>query len=138
MGSRGLTPLGNAVPFVCFDFVGRARLLHTGVAAHACNRQHHGLVKQDKPLGLVDGTLGRLWVVKNDKGLALGAQVRFGDNVDDGAEFGEDGVEGVAQGFWLDALLEVAHVDPAAGGGKLVNVVQVGCVTSSSRRDVGR
>lgn len=102
------------MPLVRLHLLRRAGLLHAGVAAHARQRQYHGLIEQHEALGLFDGALCGVRVVKGNKSLALGAQVRLGDNVDNGAELREDGVEGVAQRLRLDALLEVAHVYPGS------------------------
>lgn len=88
-----------------------ASLLNRRVASGAGECEVHGLVEEVEALDFLDGLEGRLGVLEYDEGLALGLQVRLGDDVDDGAVLGEDGVEGDLQGIRLDALLEVAHVD---------------------------
>lgn len=88
--------------------------LDGGIAARPGQGELHGLLEQLEALDLLDGAEGRLGLVEDDKGLALGLEVRLGDDVDDVAVLGEDDLEGLAQRLRLDALLEVADVDTVA------------------------
>lgn len=61
-------------------------------------------------MDLLDGALGRFHIIEHDEGLALGLEVRLGDEIDDIAVFRED----VRQGFFelvdFDPLLQVANL----------------------------
>ena len=81
------------------------------VAPSPGEREVHGFVKELEALDLVDGGLGRFWVLKNNESLALGLQVRLGDDVDDVSILGENGTECLLERFRLDALLEITHVN---------------------------
>lgn len=101
---------------MCVKLVFVARLHDGGVAARPRQRNLHRLVEQREALHLLDGRQGRLGLVEDHKGLALGLEVRLGHNVDHAAIFREDGAQRLLERLWLDALLEVAHVDPAKRG----------------------
>lgn len=105
------TLLSDTSALVELELLVVAGLLNRGVASGASEGELHGLVEEVEALDLLDGLQGGLRLFKDDEGLALGLQVGLGDDVDDGAVFGEDGVEGGLEGFGLDALFEVAHVD---------------------------
>jgi hypothetical protein len=107
------TLLSQSPALVVLKLLVVAGALDGGVAAGAGQGDLHGLLEQLEALDLLDGALGGVGAVKDDKGLALGLQVRLGDNVDDGAILGEDGLERGTQRLGLDALLEVAHVHTA-------------------------
>lgn len=87
--------------------------LDGGVAAGAREGDLHGLVEELEALDLLHGAQGGLGAVEDDEGLALSLQVRLGDDVDDVAILGEDGLKRCAQRLGLNALLEVAHVHTA-------------------------
>lgn len=93
-----------------------ASQLHGGIAPGARQRDMHRLLEQLEALHLLDGGQRRLGLIEDDEGLALGLEVRLGHNVDHVAILGEDGVQRLLERLRLDALLEVAHVDPAGGG----------------------
>lgn len=88
-----------------------ACLLDRGVASGAGEGELHGLVEEVEALDFLYGLQGGLGLLEDDEGLALSLQVGLGDDVDDGAVLGEDGVEGGLERLRLDALLEVAHVN---------------------------
>lgn len=90
-----------------------AGLHHGGIAPGASQRDHHRLVEQLEALHLLDGCHGRLRVLEHDKGLALGLQICLGHDIDHVTIFGEDGAQGLLEGFRFDALLEIAYVNPA-------------------------
>ena len=90
--------------------------LHRGVAPGAGPSNLHGLVKELEAVGFVDGLLGRLGVLEDDEGLALGLQVRLGDDFDDVAILGEDSLQRGLERLGLHALLEVAHIDTVRAG----------------------
>lgn len=77
----------------------------------AGERDLNGVVEEVEAVGLVDGLQGGLGAVVDDKGLALGLEVFSCDDLDDVAKLGEDDVQGGLEGFLLDALFEVSHVD---------------------------
>lgn len=56
-----------------------------------------------------------LGAVEDDKGLAFGFQVGFGDDVDDLAVLGEELGEGLFELLDFDALFEVADVEAMGG-----------------------
>ncbi len=87
-----------------------ARLEHGGIAAGAGQGELHGLVEELEALDVVDGGEGGLGGVEDDKSLALGLEVRLGDDVNHVAILGEDGAQGLFKRLGLDALLEVADV----------------------------
>ncbi len=96
---------------VRLELLGRAVGRDRRVTARLGYGQAHGLVKQREAVDLVDGLLGARRRVEHDKRLALGLEVRLGDDVDDLAELGKDGAQGGRQGLGLGALLEVLDVD---------------------------
>jgi hypothetical protein len=117
--------LGHAPALVRVKLVLVAGLEDGGVAPGSGQRQVHGLLEQLEALDLVDGGLGGLGLVEDDKGLALGLEVGLGDDVDDVAILGEDGAQGFLEDVGLDALFEVAHVN-AVGGGQVWSVARPG------------
>lgn len=88
-----------------------ASLNNGSVAPRPRQGHHHGLLKQLEALEIVDGSLSRLGLVKDHKGLALGLEVGLGDDINDISVLGEDGAQGLLEGLWLDALLEIAYID---------------------------
>jgi hypothetical protein len=100
---------------VCVKFLLIASLDHGGIASGARHGNVHRLLEELEALHIFDGCLRRLRAVENDKGLALGLEVRLGHNVNHVAILGEDGAQGLFERLGLDALLEVAYVDPANG-----------------------
>lgn len=89
--------------------------LHRRIAPGLRICQLHRLVEQLETLHLLDGRRRALDRVKHYEGLALCLEVGFGDNVNDGAVFGEQLGEGLDQLRGLDALFEVADVDARFG-----------------------
>jgi len=110
---RRHTLLGHPAALVGVKLVLVARLQHGGIAAGAGQGELHGLVKELEALDVVDGGEGGLGGVEDNKGLALGLEVRLGDNVNHVAILGKDGAQGLLERLGLDALLEVADVHPA-------------------------
>lgn len=111
------TLLGRPVPLVLLQRLVVLEPLHRRVATRPRQRDLYRLVEQVEAVGLLDGAARRLGVVVDDEGLALGLEVRLGHDVDDGAELGEDGAEGLLERLRLDALLEVPHVHAVEEGG---------------------
>lgn len=109
------TFLCQPASFVVLELVLVAGALHRGVAPGAGPSDLHGLVKELEAVGFVNGLLGRLGVLEDDESLAFGFQVRLGDDVDDVAILGEDNLQRGLERLGLDALLEVAHIDPVRG-----------------------
>lgn len=101
---------------MCVKLLLVASLHHGGIAPGARQRKMHWLLEELEALDVLDGCLRRLGAVEDDKGLALGLEVRLGHDVNHVAIFGKDGAERFLERFRLDALLEVAYVDPANGG----------------------
>lgn len=91
-----------------------AGLHHGGIAAGASHRDLHRLVEELEALDVLDGSLGSLGRVENDKGLALGLEVCLGDDIDHVAILGKDGAQGLLEWLGLDALLQVTDVNPAS------------------------
>ena len=93
-----------------------APILQDGrIASSSGQRQVHRLLEQLEALDLLDGCLGGFGLLENDKSLALGLEVGLGDNIDDVAVLGEEGVQSFLESVRLDALLKVAHVDAVKG-----------------------
>lgn len=101
-------------PLVLLKLILGSELLHCRIAPGPGQRHLHGLLEQVEAVGLLCRLLGRLGVVKDNKGLTFRLQVGLGDDVDDIAKLGEELAEGILEGVDFDALLEVPHVD--AGG----------------------
>jgi hypothetical protein len=112
---EGRTLLCDAPALVGVEIFIAARLNHGGIAPGAGEGDLHRLVEELEALDIGDGGHGRLGGVKDDKGLALGLEVRLGHDVNHVAIFREDGVQGLLERFGLDALLEIADVNPATG-----------------------
>lgn len=112
---RGCTFLSNAPALVLVKLFLVASLDNRGVAPRLRHGHDHGLLEQLEALEFLDGGLGRLGLVKDHKSLALGLEIGLGDNVNHIAVLGEDGVQGLLERIWLDALLEIAYVDPDFG-----------------------
>lgn len=93
------------------EFVVIAGALDGGIASGPGEGDLHGLIEQLETLDLFDGLKGGLGLFKYNEGLALGLQVRLGDDIDDVSILGEDGSQSGLQSFGLDALLEIPHVD---------------------------
>lgn len=72
--------------------------------------QNHRFLKQVEAIDLFDGVRGRLDVVEDDERLALGFQVRLGDDLEDGAIFGEDLFEGDLELVDFYPFFEVADL----------------------------
>lgn len=89
---------------------------HSRIAPRAGEGDNHGLLEELEALDLVDGLCSGLWVFKDDKGLALGLEVRLGDNVDNLSIVGEDGGQGLLEGLGLDPFFEVANIDTVVLG----------------------
>lgn len=86
-----------------------------GVALAFGELQHHGLVEEGEALDLADGLFGRLERVEDDEGLAFGAQVFLGDDVDYGAVLGEDGLQGGFEEGDGDGFFQVADLERGGG-----------------------
>lgn len=56
--------------------------------------QHHGFLKEFKPINLIDSAGSRVDAIEYDERLALRFQIRLCDDLNDGAIFREDLVEG--------------------------------------------
>lgn len=108
---RDHTLLSNAPALVLVKLLLVASLNNRSVAPRPRQGHHHGLLEQLEALEFIDGSLSRLGFVKDHKGLALGLEVGLGDDINHIAVFGEDGAQGVLEGLWLDALLEIAYID---------------------------
>lgn len=67
----------------------------------------HLLAEELEAIDFVNGVLGRLDLVKDDKGLTLSSEILPGDDVDDGAIFNKDFAEAFDQIRELDAFFEV-------------------------------
>lgn len=104
------TFLGSPVPLVLFQRVLVLERLHRRVTLGPRQGDLDRLVEEVEAIGLVDRLERGLGAVVDDEGLTLGLEVRLGDDVDDVAELGEDGVEGGLERLRLDALLEIPHV----------------------------
>jgi hypothetical protein len=63
---------------------------------------------------VLDGSLGSLGRIENDEGLALGLEVRLGDDIDHVAILGEDGAQRLLEGLGLDALFQITDVNPVS------------------------
>lgn len=110
---RGRTLLSHAPALVGIELVLVAHLHHGGIAAGAGKGELHRLVEELEALDVLDGGLGSLGCVEHDESLALGLEVRLGDDVNHVAILGEDGAQGLLEGLGLDALLQVTDVKPA-------------------------
>lgn len=77
---------------------------HGGIAAGLGEVELHGFVEELEAVDFFDGVRGGGAGVEDDEGLPFGFQVRFGDQVDDGAVFGEDFAEGGFECVRFDAL----------------------------------
>ena len=108
---RKHTLLSKAPALVLVKLFLVARLNNRGVAPRLRQSHQHGLLKQLEALEFFDGGLSRLGLVKDHKGLALCLEVGLGDNIDHIAVLGEDGAQGLLEGLWLDAFLEIAYID---------------------------
>ena len=73
------------------EFVVIAGALDGGIASGPGEGDLHGLIEQLETLDLFDGLKGGLGLFKYNEGLALGLQVRLGDDIDDVSILGEDG-----------------------------------------------
>lgn len=93
--------------------------LHRRVAPRPRQRDLHRLVEQVEAVRLVDGLARRVRAVVDDERLPLRLEVRLGHDVDDVAELGEDGAQGLLERPRLDALLEVPHVHAGRGETKV-------------------
>ncbi len=86
------TLLRNTPALVGIELIFVARLHHGGVAAGARQGDLHRLVEEIEALDVGDGGGGRLGGIEDDKRLALGLEVRFGDDIYHVAIFGKDGM----------------------------------------------
>lgn len=105
------THLSNTPPLVRLEILLGPVSFDGGVGPGAGQGQVDGLVKDLKALNLFYSALGGGWVVKDDKGLALGLEVGLGNNVDDVAVLGKDCRQRLLEHVGFDALLEVADID---------------------------
>lgn len=110
------TLLGEPVLLVGVELLRGAVHRNRLVAARPRHGQAHRLIKEREPVDLVDGFLRGGGAVEHDKRLALGFEVRLGDDVNDLPEFGKDGAQRFGKRFGLDALLEVLDIDSVMGG----------------------
>lgn len=108
---RKHTLLSNASALVLVKLFLVASLSNRSVAPRLRQGHQHGLLKQLEALKFLDGGLGRLGLVKDHKGLALGLEIGLGDDINHIAVLGEDGAQGLLERLWLDALLEIAYID---------------------------
>lgn len=123
---KELTLFGNAPALVLLKVLVVTLRLHGGIALRPRHGQAHRLLKQIKPLQVGNRTLRRLGVIEDDEGLALRAEVRLGDYVDDIAVLCEDVAQGLLEGLGLDALFEVLDVYPKAERVSLMLAIHVG------------
>lgn len=72
--------------------------------------QNHRLLKQVKAIDLLNSVRGGVHAVEDDERLALGLQVRLGDDLEDVAIFGEDLFEGFLELVDLYPFFEVANL----------------------------
>lgn len=105
------THLSDTPPLVRLEILLGPVSFDGGVGPGAGQGQVDGLVKDLKALNLFYSALGGGWVVKDDKGLALGLEVGLGNNVDDVAVLGKDCRQRLLEHVGFDALLEVADID---------------------------
>lgn len=108
------TLLRHATALVRVKFVLVARLHHGGIAAGARHGDVHWLFEELEALHILDGSLRRLGLIKDDKGLALGLEVRLGHDINHVAILGKDGAQRLLEWLGLDALFQIADVDPAS------------------------
>ena len=67
-------------------------------------------------MNLLDGSLGRFHLIEYYEGLALGLEVRLGDEIDDIAVFREDLRQRFFELVDFDPLLQVANLRQVNGG----------------------
>lgn len=72
-----------------------AHPLHGSITPRPRKRQLHLLAKQLKALHLIDGLLRAVYAVEDDECLSLRLEIRLGNDLDDGAIFAEELVEGL-------------------------------------------
>lgn len=70
-----------------FEFVVGVLPADGGVASRLREVEEHRLLEELEALDLLDGALGGFYFVEDDESLALGLEVRLGDEVDDIAVF---------------------------------------------------
>jgi hypothetical protein len=112
MRARSSTSFCLATSLVRIELCLVSGHLDCRIAARAGQLDLHGLFEELKAIDLLDGRCRGLGTLEDDKGLALGLHVGLSDDVDNIAELGEDGAQRFLERLGLDALLEVAHVDP--------------------------
>ena len=93
--------------------------LDSRITSRLCERQLHWLVKKLESLNFVDGFLSGIDGVENNECLSLSFQVFLGYDIDNLAVLRENLTECLLQLLDLDALLEVADINP----GKCVSSV---------------
>lgn len=90
---------------VCFQVLLRPVYFDRLITPGASDSHTHGLVKELEAMNFLHGSLGALRVVKDDKGLAFGLEIRFRHNVDYIAKLLKDSPERRDKSVDLNALL---------------------------------
>ena len=106
------TLLSEPPPLVLLELLLRSDALYGGIAPGLGKRDLHRLVKDLEALHFLDGRARRFGVLEDDKGLALRLQARFRDDVDDISILGEYLSQRILDDGDLDALFEIADVNP--------------------------
>lgn len=93
-----------------FEFILRVLPSDGGIAPRLGKVEQHRLLEELEPLNLLDGALGRFHLVEHDEGLALGLEVRLGDEIDDIAVFREYFRQRFFELVDFNPLLQVANL----------------------------
>jgi hypothetical protein len=99
---------------VLLELLVGAEFLDRGIAPGPGQRDLHWLLKQVEAVGLLRSLLSRIGVVIDNESLAFCLQIGLGDYFDDISKFREDLAERILERVYLDALLEIPHVNAGA------------------------
>ena len=85
------TLLSHAPALVCVKLLLVARLHYCGITSGARQGELHRLVEELEAMNVLDGGLGRLGLIKDDKSLTLSLQVCLSHHVNHVSILGKDG-----------------------------------------------